>query len=70
MPPYPSRIRPRRVKQARRKVLLVSQCDTCEVVRCSNRDLMARDELLAEQTGQEKPECRDRVKPFWEAIND
>lgn len=70
MPPYSPRIRPKRLKQVKRKVARVSQCDTCEVYRCAERDQMARNELLAEMNGQPKPECTDRVIPFWERVNE
>lgn len=71
MPPCPPRIRPKRLKQVKRKVVQVSQCDSCEVYRCAERDSgrMAQAELLAEMNDKPKPECTDRVIPFWERVN-
>lgn len=65
-PPSPPRIRPRRLKQA--KAPAVSQCDSCEVWKCSKRDLMARDELLAETNNQPRPECEDYEPGYWERM--
>lgn len=71
MPPYPSRITPRRLKRAKRKALKpVSQCDTCEVYRCCDRERMAREELLARMNDRPLPECRDREPSFWERVNE
>lgn len=70
MPPYPPRIRPRIPKRAKRKVAKVSQCDNCEAYGCTDRDRMARKELLAAVNDQPRPECGDRVPGFWERVNE
>lgn len=68
-PPSPPRIRPGTTKRARRKVVVVSECDTCQVAGCRMEDLHKRDELLAVMNDEPKPYCTDRVAPFWERVN-
>ena len=61
----------RKISRARRKQKPVSQCDSCEVYRCLERDSgrMAKAELLAAINDDPQPDCTDRVAPFWERIN-
>ncbi len=70
MPAIAPRITPRRTKRAKRKAQAVSQCDTCEVYRCSDSERMAREELLARMNDQPPPECKDREPGFWERVNE
>lgn len=70
-PPSPAHTTARKISRARRrKVAAVSQCDSCEVCGCRQEDLHRRDELLAMMSDKVKPDCTDRVIPFWERVNE
>jgi hypothetical protein len=69
MPPPSPRILPRKVKRARRRLPVVSECDSCEVYVCRQEELHRRDELFAAMNDKPQPECADRVPDFWERMN-
>ena len=68
-PPSPPRIRPRGLKKVKTRQPKVSECDDCMVCGCRQEDLHRRDETLAWSNDKPKPECSDRVAPYWEAVN-